>query len=318
MNAAARSYLKVQYELRPCKQVERRMLIDALHLLSQAGFPIRDYQYTGFGSIYFVDFILLHKYLGIERMVSLEHDLDAEARVKFNKPYSCVQIEMAEAGAYVPKLPQDLQHLLWLDYDVVISRSCLEEVLLSGVYLTPGSVLLVTLDAEPPGQDDGKPGRPAEWCEYYVDNAREYLGDNPGIELFTRERIVKLNVDLVERAIKAGLTGRDGLSFAPLFCFQYADGTHQMLTVGGMICGDRQAEMISLSGVGTLPYIRLNLGEEPFEIRVPKITRKERLYLDAHMPCRDDWKPRFKMPRDDVLAFRSIYRFFPPYAELAL
>ena len=92
-----------------------------------------------------------------------------------------------------------------------------------------------------------------------------------------------------------------------------------MLTVGGMICDNAQAQNISGSGLGALRYIRLSFEQEPFEIRVPKITRKERLYLDAHMPCTDDWNPkRFKMPREDVLAFRSIYRFFPPYAELAL
>ena len=50
------SYLRVQYELRPAKQVERRMIIDALRKLAMAGFEIEDYNYVGFGSIYFVDF----------------------------------------------------------------------------------------------------------------------------------------------------------------------------------------------------------------------------------------------------------------------
>jgi len=52
------SSYRVQYDLRPAKQVERRMIIDALQRLSTAGFPITDYQYTGFGAIYFVDFIV--------------------------------------------------------------------------------------------------------------------------------------------------------------------------------------------------------------------------------------------------------------------
>ena len=51
----AQSCLKVQYELRSAKQVERRMLIDALQTLSASGFDISQYQYTGFGSVYFVD-----------------------------------------------------------------------------------------------------------------------------------------------------------------------------------------------------------------------------------------------------------------------
>ena len=47
----SKSYLSVHYELRSAKQVERRMLIDALHTLGEDGFRISDYQYTGMGSI---------------------------------------------------------------------------------------------------------------------------------------------------------------------------------------------------------------------------------------------------------------------------
>jgi len=62
MSAATESYLKVAYDLRPAKQIERRMFIDGLQRLALAGFDIGDYQYTGFGSIFFVDFILFHNY----------------------------------------------------------------------------------------------------------------------------------------------------------------------------------------------------------------------------------------------------------------
>ena len=87
MSTPTQSYLKVPYDLRPAKQVERRMLIDAFHRLTSAGFPIADYQYTGMGSIYFVDFILFHKLLGMDKLLSVEFDKDIEKRVKFNAPF---------------------------------------------------------------------------------------------------------------------------------------------------------------------------------------------------------------------------------------
>src|ERR1039458_7349749 len=86
------SYRKVQYELRSAKQVERRMLIDARQTLGAAGFNIPEFQYTGFGSIYFVDFVLFHKYLGIKKMWSVEHDLTIKKRIRFNRPFSFVKI----------------------------------------------------------------------------------------------------------------------------------------------------------------------------------------------------------------------------------
>ena len=46
----------------PAKQVERRMMIELLQLLSQVGFSINTYQYTGMGSVYYVDFVLFHKH----------------------------------------------------------------------------------------------------------------------------------------------------------------------------------------------------------------------------------------------------------------
>ena len=65
------------------------------------------------------------------------------------------------------------------------------------------------------------------------------------------------------------------------------------------------------------PYYRKSLRERAYEIRVPRLTRKERLSLDRAMPCKDGWRPKeFELPSEDVLAYWDIYRFFPAYAEL--
>ena len=43
MTAPSKSYKQVFYDLRPGKQVERRMIMDALGRLMNGGIPIRDY-----------------------------------------------------------------------------------------------------------------------------------------------------------------------------------------------------------------------------------------------------------------------------------
>src|SRR5689334_16559424 len=88
------SYLKVAYDLRPAKQVERRMLLDCLQRLARVGFDLPDYQYTGFGSIHFVDFVMLHKLLGMRNLLSVEYSAAIEKRVEFNKPFGLINIEM--------------------------------------------------------------------------------------------------------------------------------------------------------------------------------------------------------------------------------
>jgi hypothetical protein len=309
------SYLKVQYDLRPAKQVERRMLVDAFHMLAMAGFPIRDYQYTGFGSIYFVDFILFHKLLGITQMLSVEHSQKVEKRVKFNKPYGCVHILIGTAADVIPRLSPDRRHLLWLDYDDVLCNSHLNDVRLAAAHLSVSSILLVTVDAEPPGgKDDG----PAEWMQHFHDEAGDLAYWLTDINDFRKSNLVRVNVQIIERAIKAGLTGRQDVTFYPLFSFVYADG-HQMLTVGGMFVTQTERRQILGSRLGDAHFIRFDLRKPPYKIRIPRLTRRERNYLDAKMPCRPGWKPsEFEMLAEDINAYSEIYPFLPAYAELLL
>src|SRR5258708_27320475 len=107
MSGPTESYLKVPYDLRPAKQIERRMLIDALQRLSAAGLEIGDYQYTGFGSIFFVDFILFHKLLGLTRLLSVEHALQIEKRVHFNRPFQQIDIAMKSMADVIPTFSSD-------------------------------------------------------------------------------------------------------------------------------------------------------------------------------------------------------------------
>ena len=153
MSAVSSSY-HVQYDVRPAKQVERRMLVDALQRLAAAGFPVADYQYTGFGAIYFVDFILFHKSLGMSKLVSLEQQTSLTSRMKFNRPFSCVEIKMVPASSEIPNLSRDAHHFVWLDYDGVLQKDFLSDIQSAITVLPAGSILLVTVDVEPPEDYD--------------------------------------------------------------------------------------------------------------------------------------------------------------------
>jgi hypothetical protein len=290
------------------------MIIDACQLLSLANFPIRDYQYTGFGSFYFVDFILFHKLLGIRDMLSLERDTRIEKRVKYNRPFACIKLEMKSSTVVIPALSQDKKHILWLDYDSVLSATHIADARLAGTYLTPGSLLLTTVDVEPPGDEqDG----PKEWKQHFHDEAGELALSLGKDEDFAESRLVGVNIKLLLSAIRAGIVGRE-VEFSPLFNFLYADG-HQMLTIGGMITTDTERRQLRASKLETTEYVRTSFSKKPFLIYVPRVTRKERLHLDPRMPCRKKWRPkRFEMPSKDVDAYRQIFPFLPAYAELLL
>jgi hypothetical protein len=302
----------VFYDLRPAKQVERRMLIDALQRLSMSGFNLHSYQYTGFGSIFFVDFILLHKFLGISRLLSVEHDPRIAKRIRFNQPYKQIAIELRPVGDVIPTLSADLRHLLWLDYDDIISRSHIGDLVQVGTNLSVGSIVLVTVDVEHPRGDT-----PSEWREHFIAEAEEFLGPSFQPKDFEASKLPALNAAILQRALKRGLAGRQA-EFIPLFNFVYADG-HQMLTAGGMIGTETERRQIFASTLSDTCYYRSDFALPPYRILIPRVTRKERLYLDSAMPCSKRWRPKeFELKADDVRAYREIYRFFPAYAELLL
>jgi hypothetical protein len=311
------SSLKVQYDLRPAKQVERRMLVDTFQRLAQVGFPIREYQYTGFGALYFVDFILFHKLLGIENLLSVERDVEVEDRVRFNCPFDCIDIAISEARDVIPTLSRELHHILWLDYDFPINKGVLDDLYLSGSQLSKGSILLITVDAEPPLKGSSMSSEePRATKSYFETEAGKYLGVRK-IDDFTPEALPKLNLQILLSALVDGIAGR-GLSLLPLFHFLYADG-HRMLTIGGVLGDLKERRQIARINFNAAFYLRRNFSSPPYEITIPKLTRKERHFLDSAMPCPSGWQPtEFRIPTEDINVYRQIYRFLPAYAELLL
>jgi len=323
------STFKVQYDLRPAKQVERRMLIDAFQRLGESGFPIRDYQYTGFGSVYFVDFILFHKILGLQRMLSLEHEPTLESRVRFNKPFSCVDIKIQSAAAAIPSLSRDLKHILWLDYDGILRKEFISDIKSAMTVLAPGSILLVTIDLEAPKpedfidiNDEYSSGKlvlgPAQWKEYFDYHGSEYLPLGQTKEAFTQSKLQGVAIGILKEVFKRSIVYRPELSFLPMFNFAYKDG-HSMLTMGGMIAARDDKRRLNGSTLKDVPYFKSDFLVPPYQIKVPRLTRKERLYMDLAMPSSKEWKPAdFELDDEYVQAYREIYKFLPAFAELLI
>ncbi|MCX6071047.1 MAG: hypothetical protein NTU91_09345 [Chloroflexi bacterium] len=311
MTTPAASYLKVSYDLRPAKQVERRMMIDVLQRMAAGGFPIRDYQYTGMGSIYFVDFILFHRLLGLRRLLSAEHDTNISRRIRFNRPFACVEVAMEPIGDAVAKLDRDLRHLVWLDYDYRLNKDLAGDISLASSTLPAESILLVTVDAEAPSGES-----PSVAMEYYRARVGEYFDLSWTPEAFAPSHLSHTLAKILGNIILSGIAGRRSLRFSPLFGFEYAD-TNRMVTIGGLFANDATDTRLGGCDFKDLHFIRRSLDEAPFEIKIPRLTRKERLYLDHHMPCSDDWEPtEFELAKESVQEYARVYRYYPTFAEL--
>jgi len=328
MSSSSSSY-RVQYDLRPAKQVERRMIVDALQRLAAAQFSIADYQYTGFGSFYFVDFIMFHKLLGLNKLLSLEHDTSLSSRVEFNRPFKCVETKMVSAATEIPNLSRDRSHIVWLDYDGVLNLDFVSDIQSALTVLRPGSVLLVTVDVEPPEATDyvgvdldfdtsKELLGPRHWRKYFEHHAGQFLDLGLTDDDFAKSKLQSQTMRILSRAFKRFILPRPGMEFIPLFNFVYRD-SHWMLTMGGMIAGRPEKRQLRGSSIAEAPYYRGDFEQAPFEITVSGLTRKERMYLDREMPCSEDWVPEdFALDPEVLRRYREIYRFLPAFAELLL
>ena len=144
----AGSYSKINYRLRPAKAVERKIICDSLRCLSPFG-EIKTYRYVGFGSTYFSDFILFHESLHIEDMISIEKDTNVKERFEYNRPFGCIKIEYGNSYEVLPTLEWSKKSIVWLDYDNPLDKTILDDIDTLTTKLVSGSVLIVTVSAEP-------------------------------------------------------------------------------------------------------------------------------------------------------------------------
>ena len=85
----APSFRKIDYSVRPAKHAERKMLLEIFRHFSVFA-PMREYRYVGLGSVWFSDFQLFHRALGIPDMISIEREKNAEARIRKNIPFAAI------------------------------------------------------------------------------------------------------------------------------------------------------------------------------------------------------------------------------------
>src|SRR5271166_4088439 len=126
------SFDVVNYSLRPSKNIQRQIVFDGVRAL-QSAMGLERLVYVGFGSIWFTDFVLAHKLLGIEDMVSIESNPVGFRRATFNSPYATVRVRQGNSYEILPDLYND--HLIagrpwmvWLDYDYDLNESLRDDI----------------------------------------------------------------------------------------------------------------------------------------------------------------------------------------------
>jgi hypothetical protein len=319
--ALSGSYNVVDYRIRPAKHAERLMIAEVASRLRFH--DVQTYRYVGMGAIYFSDFKLMHRALGINNMISIEGREEDYKRFDWNRPFDGIQMKYGNTRAVLPTIDWSTPSIVWLDYDGQLNTGKLEDIDLLVRECTSGSLLVFSINAEKPSPEGmSRVEREAD----LVEALRRLVGsDRVDSRLRNSDlrgkQASKIYYRLISNAIEASLARSNALEADPekhrvwrqLLHITYKDGA-MMLTVGGIVF-ERNQEPFYLSGeFDRLHFIRD--GTDHYNIEVPKLTIKEMAFLehaaldDPHNCCMPEWL----VPRDRTNYLR-LYRYLPTFVS---
>jgi len=320
------SYEKIHYLLRPAKNVQRKMLCEAFRRLGKAR-ELSEYRYIGFGSMYYGDFILFHKALGIERMASIEYE-KGEKRARFNRPYECVTVLPGRAAAKLIELNwKECPAIVWLDYDYGLEKEVLSDIAQVAANVISNSMLIVTVDASEKGLAKLRDEDDVEYdfdLEEFESEERQIgklnlkCGTKFPVNTDLRDGgIAKIYRKLINARIADAVNSlrinSQKLKYHQVFNFRYSDG-RDMMTVGGIVSPINLN--IKRFGFKALRFCRPNT--KSFDIEAPKLTLREIREMNRALPCSDAGKIRIPIPKGDKMLYQQIYRYFPTFTEAEL
>ena len=262
----------------------------------------------------FMDFHLMHRFLGVKRMVSLERDPDMHPRSEFNCPFDFISVRKETVAQFLANDDDDSATIYWLDYDDGLGPDITADIISLGTRVKAGGFAFVTAYAEPPGALDKLTKE--QRLEYFQQN----LGDS-SVGLTVDDMENAAFPETVRRILVAAFrnafsTRTDG-QFQTIFQVQYKD-TAQMVTVGGCFCTISQAHGL-LSRVRTdLPFL---LKKMPYKIRHMNLTERERVLFDMAVTKPDTNSNQstslksLGFKKKDFDAYRDLIRFLPRYHE---
>ncbi len=309
----------LNYETRPCKFVERRML--SASLSSIIGRLNIDYQYIGFGGLSFTDFKLFHKELNIRTMYSIENEFPVE-KLNFNKPFSFINVLNGLSTEKLSEIDLSIPSIVWLDYDDVLSMSVFQDITILFQALPHGSIYLMSCNRQLTKRDEehnrSLPYTREELEKLFPQLVPFDLGDDCCTGVNAPETIRRMLHDYCNKELRdRNKLSSSELKFTQLYNIIYQENRGaQMYTFGGIILDKdyNEAQLVKNSNV----IINSN---DLFEINIPNLTRREALSIDQILDDatkEQDLIDRGIITAEDLKRYKAFYKYMPNFYDVRL
>ena len=278
------SFSKVNYFLRPKKQIERKLFIEHftkfIGISKTLGLDFENYRYIGMGSVFYYDFILFHKYLHINRMTSID-SANTIKRFKYNRPYDFITFVNKSVQAFLKTYNFKKENfIMWLDYDYKLYNITdkfyrtgiledIKKILENGKF---GDFFIITIENKYPKTIKDRKNFYMEFKELL---SLEFNDEEKMVnEKFMEKNIHLITDDIVTNFIDINQKFNE-VKLQKICSFIYRDGA-PMYTYFGVFDNASEQKIVSTFGEH-----RLTADKKIVNIDVPILTYKEKLYLDS-------------------------------------
>lgn len=307
----------INYEIRPCKFVERRMLLSSLY---QIVVNMRqDYQYIGFGGLSFTDFKLFHKELNINLMYSIEGGFTPE-KLEFNKPFSCIKVLHGLSTHMLSKIDLTKPSIVWLDYDGVLTMDFFSDINILFNKLPHGSIYIMSCNRQLQNEavDPPRPFTNNEFENEFNGLVPYDIEKNCCADKFASNTIRRMIEAYCHKTLnERNKFSKNKLKYIPLYNIKYQErGGAKMFTCGGIILNDNYNENQLFINNFDFLYNQI-----PYEIDIPNITYKEALYLNQILNIKekeDEVADRNIIKKTDIEKYKKFYKYMPNFYDVRL
>ncbi|MDW9573365.1 hypothetical protein GOA73_08240 [Sinorhizobium meliloti] len=283
---------------------------------------LEDYVYVGFGSVWFADFVLYHKMLGIRDMISIEEASGARDRFEANRPFK-IDIMFNNSNVALPKLDWTRRQIIWLDYDDPLSVEMLRDARTVATNARSGTILAVSVQCNQSIDIDDAEENPhgPKPLERFVQRfGRERVSSGVREEELYGWNFGKLSRGMIAHEIETALSSRNSsgerkFRFSPITAINYQDDA-KMTTLVGVIVEEAELDRLEACQFGRLDFLQER--EQPIKIEVPKLTGRELKHIERQLPLAAGAAVDLTggIPGRDAKQFIEMYRYFPSFAVM--
>ncbi|MBD5530076.1 MAG: hypothetical protein HDR02_16995 [Lachnospiraceae bacterium] len=310
---------KINYQYRPAKSIERKMLCDLIReiqLIRADG----EMRYIGLGAKYFTDFLLLHNEFGITDMISIEAQKDRQIRYEFNKPLKCIQMWYGTTNEVLPQISgfDQKMNLIWLDYDDLFDETMFADIETICRNINVGSMFFISCNYSYKGANQ------SEKMESFKNSVGDFFDETIEKAKYTTKKMPYVVKKVVENQIHKTIDMRNRteqntlVEYMQLLFLTYQDGA-PMMTIGGILVDEELKGKIIESKIVD-KYIFISNGENVFSIDIPVLTNKEIQLILKSLPISEEEfleheQDFYGIGYDEICKFEKIYRYYPYYSE---